>query len=70
MLIVSEQEQDKPERLAFSISDTAWVLGNVSQNHIRDLLKEKALDKVQVGRRVMVTTASIKRFLAAGGSVR
>jgi hypothetical protein len=66
----SEAEQGKPERMAYSIPDAAWVLGDVSQNHVRNLLGAKALDKVRVGRRVMVTAASIRRFLDAGGTAQ
>lgn len=61
-------EQDKPERLAYSIPDAAWVLGDISQNHVRNLIKDKALDRVEIGRRVMVTTASIRRLLETGGT--
>ncbi len=66
MLRTSEQE--KPDKLVYSIPDTAWVLGDVSQNHVRNLIEEKALDRVQIGRRVMVTASSIKRLLDAGGT--
>jgi hypothetical protein len=60
--------QEKPERMAYSIPDAAWVLGDVSQNHVRNLLGAKVLDKIQIGRRVMVSADSIKRLLAAGGT--
>lgn len=68
MLSVGEQSKGRPERLLYSIQDAAWVLGNVSQNHVRDLIKEKVLDKVTIGRRVMVSADSIRRLLAAGGT--
>jgi hypothetical protein len=66
--MLEANDQDKPERMAYSISDAAWVLGDVSQNHVRNLISEGALDKIQIGRRVMVSTLSIKRLLAAGGT--
>jgi hypothetical protein len=60
--------QEKPEKLVQSIPDAAWLMGNVSHNHVRNLLDEKVLDEVRIGRRRMVSTASIKRLLEAGGS--
>jgi hypothetical protein len=65
---MSETEQERPEKMVYSIPDTAWVLGDVSQNHVRNLIEEKVLDKIQIGRRVMVTAESIKRLLKAGGT--
>ncbi|MGI9069126.1 MAG: helix-turn-helix domain-containing protein [Pyrinomonadaceae bacterium] len=61
-------EQGKPDKMAYSIPDAAWVLGDVSPNHVRNLIKDKALDKIRIGRRVLVTAASIKRLLEAGGT--
>ncbi len=61
-------EQAKPDKMAYSIPDAAWVLGDVSQNHVRNLIRDKVLDRVRIGRRVMVTAASIKRLLEAGGT--
>jgi helix-turn-helix protein len=66
--MLSGSEQDKPERMAYSIPDAAWVLGDVSANHVRNLISGGALDKVRIGRRVMVSADSIKRLLAAGGT--
>lgn len=63
MLIAGDQ--DKPERLVHSIPNTARVLGDVSPNHVRNLISGGLLDRVRIGRRVMVTTASIKRLLEA-----
>lgn len=68
--MLSGSEHGKPERMAYSIPDAAWVLGDVSQNHVRNLLGAKVLDKVRIGRRVMVSAASIKRFLDSGGTSR
>ncbi len=68
--MLAASEQDKPEKLAYSIPDTAWVLGDVSENHVRNLLDAKVLEKVRIGRRVLVSADSIKRLLAAGGTVK
>jgi hypothetical protein len=64
--VLSESEQERPDKMVLSIPDAAWVLGDVSQNHVRNLIKEKTLDKVQIGRRVMVTADSIRRLVKAG----
>jgi Helix-turn-helix domain len=66
--MLSSKQRDKPDKLAYSIQDAAWVLGDVSTNHVRNLIKDRALDKIRIGRRVMVTAASIKRLLEAGGT--
>jgi hypothetical protein len=68
MVSISERSKGEPERLLYSIPDTAYVLGRCSHNHVRDLIKEKALEKVMIGRRVMVTSASIKRLIENGGT--
>ncbi len=62
------EKQARPGKLAYSIQDAAWVLGDISQNHVRNLIKDKALDRVRIGRRVMVTAASIRRLLDVGGT--
>jgi excisionase family DNA binding protein len=67
--VLNETEQSKPEKLAFSIPETAWVLGDVSQNHVRNLISEGSLRKVQIGRRVMVSADSIKQLIEAGGTL-
>ena len=61
-------ELAKPNKLAYSIQDTAWVLGDVSQNHVRNLIKNKRLEQIKIGRRVMVTAASIQRLVESGGA--
>jgi len=66
--MLNVNEQIRPDKMAYSIPDTAWVLGDVSPNHVRNLIKDKALDKIRIGRRVMVTAASIKRLLETGGT--
>lgn len=63
-----DSENGKPERLAYSIPDAAYVLGDLSQNHVRNLIKEKILDKVKLGRRVMVSAASLRRLIENGGT--
>lgn len=65
---MSETEQKRPEKMVYSIADAAWVLGDVSQNHVRNLIEERALDKVKIGRRVMVSAASIERLVKAEGT--
>jgi len=60
--------QEKPEKLAYSIPDAAYVLGEVSLNHVRNLIRDKKLDYVRIGRRVLVTADSIRRLLADGGT--
>jgi hypothetical protein len=66
--MLSVSEQGRPEKMAYSIAETAWVLGDVSQNHVRNLISAGSLEKTRLGRRVMVTAASIKRLLEAGGT--
>ncbi|HAF13093.1 MAG TPA: hypothetical protein DCK93_01375 [Blastocatellia bacterium] len=66
--MLSESDRERPDKMLYSIPDAAWVLGNVSQNHVRDLLNEEVLDRVRIGRRVMVTAESIKRLLDTGGT--
>lgn len=61
--------QEKPDKMAYSIPDAAWVLGDVSPNHVRNLIRDKVLDQVRIGRRVLVTAASIRRLLENGGTV-
>ncbi|CAN5460439.1 hypothetical protein BH20ACI3_BH20ACI3_41920 [soil metagenome] len=62
-------DQGKPDKMAYSIPDTAWVMGDVSQNHVRNLLRDKVLDGVRIGRRRLVTAASIRRVMEAGGTL-
>lgn len=57
--------QARPERWAYSIEDAAHLL-SVSQNHIRNLIKNKTLDRVRVGRRVTITAASLRRLIESG----
>jgi len=66
--MLNVNDEQRPDRMAYSISDAAWVLGDVSPNHVRNLIKDKALDRIRIGRRVLVTAASIKRLLDAGGT--
>ncbi len=66
--MLNVNEQIRPDKMAYSIPDAAWVLGDVSPNHVRNLIRDKALDKIRIGRRVMVTAASIKRLLQTGGT--
>ncbi len=66
--MLNASDQGKPDKMAYSIPDAAWVLGDVSAGHVRNLIKDKALDRIQIGRRVMVTAASIRRLLEAGGT--
>ena len=61
-------EQARPNRMAYSIPDAAWVLGDVSQNHVRNLISAGSLEKVRIGRRVMVTASSIQKLIDAGGT--
>jgi excisionase family DNA binding protein len=63
-----QNEQERPDRLAYSIQDAAHIL-SVSQNHIRNLLKNKTLERVRVGRRVTITAASLRRLVESGGTV-
>ncbi len=65
---MSNSSDGAPERIAYSIPHTAWVLGDVSIGHIRNLIKAKTLDEVRIGRRVMVSAASIKRLVEVGGA--
>lgn len=57
------------EQLVCSISDAAHMLGDVSENHIRNLVKDKHLDKVMIGRRTTITIASVRRLVEKGGTV-
>ncbi len=66
--MLNASDEAKPDKMAYSIPDAAWVLGDVSPNHVRNLIRDKALDKIRIGRRVMVTAASIKRLLETGGT--
>ena len=66
--MLNSAEQARPNKMAYSIQDTAWVLGDVSHNHVRNLIKNKVLEKIKIGRRVMVTAASIQRFVESGGA--
>jgi hypothetical protein len=63
--MLAMNEQSKPEPMAYSIADTAWILGKISQNHVRNLIRDRVLDTVRIGRRVMVTAPSIKRLAQA-----
>ncbi len=58
----------KPDKLAYSIPEAAYVLGDVSQNHVRNLIRDKQLDKVMVGRRILVSASSLKRLIERGGT--
>ncbi len=64
-----EHGNSRPDKLAYSISEAAYVLGDVSPNHVRNLIRDKALDKVMVGRRVLVSAASVRRLIENGGTV-
>lgn len=66
--MTERNEVGNRDKLAYSIPDAAYVLGEVSQNHVRNLIRDKALDKVCIGRRVMVTADSIRRLLEKGGT--
>jgi excisionase family DNA binding protein len=54
---------DKPKKILLSITDAAYAL-SVSPNHVRDLIAEGVLHKVNLGRRVLVTVASIELFIS------
>lgn len=47
--------------LAISINDTAKVLG-VGRSSIYGLMKEGRLESIKIGRRTLLTTASINRL--------
>jgi hypothetical protein len=61
-----EELPKKPDKVLHGITESAWLI-SVSPNHIRNLIKLKALDTVRVGRRVMITRASIVRLIEGGG---
>lgn len=58
-----EQVGRQAERLVVSIPDAAWTL-SVSENHVRNLIERGQLKRVSLGRRVLVTTESIKALLS------
>jgi excisionase family DNA binding protein len=60
---VQDRTSQRTERMVVSISDVAWTL-SVSENHVRNLLARGELKRVNLGRRVLVTTESIKALLA------
>lgn len=64
---MNTSERQRPEPSVLSIQDTALMLGGISPNHVRNLISTYELEAVRVGRRVMVSVESIKRFVAAGG---
>lgn len=49
------------EVLAISINDTAKALG-IGRSSVYALLKSGKLDAIKIGRRTLLTTASIKRL--------
>ena len=63
------QSESGLDKLAYSIPEAAYVLGNVSPNHVRNLIRDKVLDKVVVGRRILVSASSIRRLIDNGGTV-
>jgi len=65
--MLESNKSEVTDRLAYSIPEAARAL-SVSQNHIRNLLKSKTLDRVKIGRRVTVTAASLRRLVESGGT--
>lgn len=55
------------EPLAVSISDAAKALG-VGRSSVYNLIKSGRLEALKVGRRTLLTTASIKRLAQAAPS--
>jgi len=55
------------ELLAISINDTAKVLG-IGRSSVYALLKTGRLDAIKIGRRTLLTTASIKRLAQSQGT--
>ena len=55
------------ETLAISINDTAKALG-VGRSSVYALLKSGRLDAIKIGRRTLLTTASIKRLAQSQGT--
>jgi excisionase family DNA binding protein len=55
-----------PNKLAFSVDETAWVLG-VSCDTVWNLIRAGVLPQVRVGRRVVVARTAVEQFLAEGG---
>jgi excisionase family DNA binding protein len=51
------------EPLTATIKDTAKALG-VGRTTIYDLIRRNRLEKVKIGRRTLVTTASIRKLVA------
>lgn len=57
-----EASRERDERMAVSIPDAAWRL-SVSENHVRNLIERGQLKRINLGRRVLVTTESIRALL-------
>ena len=55
------------ELLAISINDTAKALG-IGRSSVYALLKSGRLDAIKIGRRTLLTTASIKRLAQTQGT--
>jgi len=52
-----------PERLAYKPKELAKMLG-LAQGTIYELIAQRALESVTVGRRIIVPAEAIRRFLA------
>lgn len=58
-----------PDALAYSKADVAALL-SVSHSLVCNLIRDKALGHIKVGRRVLIARAEVERFLAAARAAK
>ena len=56
------------DRIAVSVSETCRQLADCSVSTVYRKIENRELEKIKVGGRTLITTASIKRLLGASGA--